>query len=208
MTALAGFVVLLSRTTGDEDLVVGSVIANRQPAEVEPLIGFLANTLVLRVDLSGEPTFETVLDRVREVCLGAWAHALPPEKVIEGLAGERAPGDRLFDVWFQMESARREELELAGLEWGPFEVARGETRFELSLVLEEDGDAIRGEIEYDAGLFDAATVEALRTHLLTLYERMIADPGQPVSELALASRQQDEALSRAFTVDLESQPQP
>ena len=204
MTALTGFFVLLAKTTGQEDLVVGSVVANRELAEVEPLIGFLANTVVLRADLTGDPSFEQLLGRVREVCLGAYSHPLPPEPLIEGLAGDRSPEDRLFDVWFQMESARREELELADLQWGAFDVERGETRFELSLVLEEDGASIRGEIEYDTGLFDAATVDNLRTHLLTVFERMVAAPERSITELSLASRQQDAALSRLFTVNLES----
>jgi acyl carrier protein len=173
MTLLGGFLALLYQYTGQEDLVVGSVIANRDRAEMEKLIGFLANTLVLRVDLSGSPSFRELLGRVREVCLGAYTHQLPPEKLSEQLGRQR-----LFDVWFQMESAQREHLELAGLEWERFAGERGNARFELSLILEETGDDVRGEIEYDADLFDEQTVVQMSEDYLTLLEEMTADPDQ------------------------------
>jgi amino acid adenylation domain-containing protein len=178
MTVLGGFLALLSRYTGQQDLVVGSVIANRDRAEVADLLGFLANTLVLRVDLSGATAYRDLLGRVREVCLGAYTHQLPPEMLIEQLPGERGPGDRLFDVWFQMESAPRETLHLAGLDWEPYEVDRASTRFELSLVLEEDGERIRGEMEYDADLFDDSTVNQMREDLIVVLAEMSADPDQ------------------------------
>jgi amino acid adenylation domain-containing protein len=180
MTALAGFLALLSQYTGQRDLVVGSVIANRERAEVAKLIGFFANTLVLRVDLGDEATYAGLLRRVRETCLGAYAHQVPPEKLAAALPGRATMGDRLFDVWFQMESAPRETLELSGLEWEPWEVERRSTRFELSLVLEEDGDGIRGEMEYDATLFDPALVRQMRQDLGAVFEEMTRDPEQRI----------------------------
>ena len=179
MTMLGGFVALLYQYTGQEDLVVGSVIANRDRAEVEGLIGFLGNTLVLRVDLSGNPSFRELLSRVREVCLGAYAHQLPPEKLMEELRGEgMGGGQRLFDVWFQMESARRERLELVGLGWERFGGERGNARFELSLVLEEDGQAVTGELEYDADLFEEETLVQMAEDYVALLKEMTADPDQ------------------------------
>ena len=174
MTVLAGFLVLLHQYTGERDLVVGSVIANRDRPEVAPLIGFLANTLVLRFDLAGAPDYRQLLTRVREVCLGAFTHQLPPEALQEGMA----PGDRLFDVWFQMESAQRETLTLAGLTWERFETERSNTRFELSLVLEDDGDEIRGELEYDADLFDSAIVAQMAEDLSSVLAEMAREPEQ------------------------------
>ena len=180
MTALTGFLVLLSQYTGQRDLVVGSVIANRERAEVAKLIGFFANTLVLRVDLGEGATYADLLRRVREACLGAYAHQLPPEKLAEVLPGRATMGDRLFDVWFQMESAPRESLELAGVEWEPYDIERRSTRFELSLVLEEEGDAIRGEMEYDANLFDPALIRQMREDFTGVLEEMTSDAEQRI----------------------------
>jgi acyl carrier protein len=173
MTMLGGFLALLHQYTGEKDLVVGSVIANRDRAEVEKLIGFLATTLVLRVDLSGSPSFRELLGRVREVCLGAYAHQLPPEKLREEQQGPG--GQRLFDVWFQMESAQRERLDLAGLEWERFAGERGNVRFELSLVLEESGEDVRGEMEYDADVFASGTIAQMAEDYSSLLTEMTVD---------------------------------
>jgi non-ribosomal peptide synthetase component F len=199
MTLLGGFLALLYQYTGQEDLVVGSVIANRDRAEVEKLIGFLANTLVLRVDLSGGPSFRDLLGRVREVCLGAYGHQLPPEKLTEDLGRQR-----LFDVWFQMESAQRERLELAGLDWERFAGERGNARFELSLVLVEAGEGIGGEIEYDADLFTVRTVTQMVEDYVSLLKKMVNTPDGSVSALSLTSQQESAQLSWGFSSDLEA----
>jgi hypothetical protein len=176
MTLLGAFAVLLYQYTGQEDVVVGSVIANREREEVERLIGFLANTLVLRMDLSGGPSFRELLKRVRESCLGAYGNQLPPEKLMEGLGGEWGAGrGALFEVWFQMESARREKLELKGLGVEKFEGERGNARFELSLVLEEGEKEVIGEMEYDADLFDDETVSQMLEDYVSVAQEMCAD---------------------------------
>jgi amino acid adenylation domain-containing protein len=176
MTLLGAFAVLLYQYTGQEDVVVGSVIANREREEVERLIGFLANTLVLRMDLSGGPSFRELLKRVRESCLGAYGNQLPPEKLMEGLGGEWGAGrGSLFEVWFQMESARREKLKLTGLGVEKFEGERGNARFELSLVLEEGEKEITGEMEYDADLFDDETVSQMLEDYVSVAQEMCAD---------------------------------
>jgi amino acid adenylation domain-containing protein len=179
MTLLSGFLVLLNQYTGEEDLVVGSVIANRERKEVERLIGFLANTLVVRVGLWGEPSLRELLRRVRESCLGAYGQQLPPEKLAGALEGERGTGGQpLFEVWFQMESAGREKLELGGLEWERFAIERRNTRFELSLVLEESDRGIHGEMEYDSSVFDQETIEQMIRDYVVILEEMTADCDQ------------------------------
>jgi amino acid adenylation domain-containing protein len=184
MTMLTAFVVLLYQYTGEEDIVVGSVIANRERGEVEKLIGFLANTLVLRVELSGCGSLRELLGRVRERCLGAYANQLPPEKLQEqmrrGHGGQqqaRMP-TALFDVWFQMESARREKLELAGVEMERLEAERENARFELSLVLEEDQHQLSGEMEYDTDLFDHKTIAQMLEDYLETLSDMATNPEQ------------------------------
>jgi amino acid adenylation domain-containing protein len=180
MTMLTAFVVLLYQYTGEEDVVVGSVIANRERGEVEKLIGFLANTLVLRVELRGSGSLRELLGRVREICLGAYANQLPPEKLQEEMRGGSggARTASLFDVWFQMESVRREKLELGEVEMERLEAERGNARFELSLVLEEDQHQIRGEMEYDADLFDQKTIAQMLEDYLETLSDMATDPEQ------------------------------
>ena len=203
MTMLGGFLALLYQYTGQEDLVVGSVIANRERAEVEKLIGFLANTLVLRVDVAGEPSFRQLLERVRETCLQAYAQQLPPEKLERG-------GDRqaLYEVWFQLESRRRQTLNLPGLEWTRLgqeftNEQRVATRFELSLVLREGDDGITGEFEYDSDLFDQETITQMSLRFSALIEHMLATPEARIAEVGLANQQETEALTGAFSASLD-----
>ena len=203
MTLLSGFLVLLHHYSGQEDLVVGSVIANRDRAELEGLIGFVANTLVLRVDLSGGPSLRQLLPRVREVCLGAYSHQLPPELLGEGLGRDAGAGGRLFDVWFQMESPRRHQLELEGLTWGELEIDRGRPRFELSLVLEEGETTVEGEIEYDDELYSRDTISRLADDLHAVLLAMTARPDSDIGCLSLASDSEAEQLSVGFTSRLD-----
>jgi amino acid adenylation domain-containing protein len=204
MTLLSGFLALLHQYSGQEDLVVGTVIANRDRAEVEKLVGFLANTLVLRVDCSGGPTFRELLGRVREVCLEAYAHQVPPEVLVENLDGDRGAGGRLFDVWFQMESQRPQHPEVAGLGWGDLEIERGQPRFELSMVLMEGKDTIAGEVEFDAEVFSADTVTQIADDYLALLAKAVAAPDAVMAAVLLASQQEAEQLSRSFSANLEA----
>jgi amino acid adenylation domain-containing protein len=204
MTMLTAFVVLLYQYTGEEDVVVGSVIANRERGEVEKLIGFLANTLVLRVELSGGGSLRELLGRVRESCLGAYANQLPPEKLQEetrgGSGGQRMAS--LFDVWFQMESVRREKLELAEVEMERLEAERGNARFELSLVLQEDEHQVSGEMEYDADLFDQKTIAQMLEHMRNILSELVMNPEGSIVGISL-SRETESEPALAFTVDLE-----
>jgi hypothetical protein len=205
MTLLAGFVVLLNQYTGQEDVVVGSVIANREREEVERLIGFVANTLVLRMDVSGGPSFRELLGRVREKCLGAYGNQMPPEKLKEGLGGEgggvRGP---FYGAWFQMEKGRREQLKLGELKMEKFEGERGNARFELSLVLEEEERQITGEMEYDAELFDPDTVTQMMTHLKRVLNEMVQNPAAGIRQLSMAEDKESEELAMAFCAELQS----
>ncbi|MFJ4243824.1 amino acid adenylation domain-containing protein, partial [Streptomyces iakyrus] len=180
MTLLAAFDVLLGRYAGSEDVVVGTPVANRNRTETEGLIGFFVNTLVLRTDLSGDPSFREVLARVRETALGAYAHQdVPFEQLVDELVTER---DRsrtpLFQVLFSYVAD-------GGVYTNPDGVLP--SKFDLSVRIEGSGDTLSGQIEYSTALFDAATMERLAGHLVTLLDAVVLDPGQRVGELPVLS---------------------
>ena len=189
MTLLAAFQTLLLRYTGQEDVVVGSPIANRTRGEIEGLIGFFVNTLVLRTDLSGNPSFRELLGRVREVALQAYAHQdLPFEKLVEELQPERDLGQNpLVQVTFALQNAPARPLELTGLEVTPLPVRSQTARFDLELFLWERDGHLDGAFVYSTDLFDVATIERLSRHFQVLLEGIAADPDRRISELALLS---------------------
>ena len=176
MTLLSGFVLLLNRYSGEEDVVVGATHANRERPEAEKVIGILANTLVLRVNLAGAESFRDVMKRVREVCLGAYSNQLTPELLREDLALRGEERERLFDVWFQFEREEREKLELKGLDWDWYRFTRQEPKFELSLMLSEVKEKIVGMLEYDTDLYDDETMAEMVKSYLGLLANAVSDP--------------------------------
>ena len=200
MTLLAAFQTLLYRYTQQEDIAVGSPIANRNRSEIEGLIGFFVNSLVLRTDLSGNPTFRELLSRVKEVALGAYAHQdLPFEKLVEELHPERKLNQNpLFQVVFALQNARMEALELPGVILSPLQfVDTGTTRFDLEFHLWErkpnngvgvdSSEGISGFVVYSTDLFDAATITRMLGHFQTLLEGIVANPEQRLADLPILS---------------------
>ena len=187
MTLLAAFQILLSRYSGQEDIVVGTPIAGRNRAEIEPLIGFFINTLVLRTDLSGEPNIIELLRRVREVCLGAYAHQdLPFEMLVEQLQPQRSLSySPLFQMLFVLQNVPVEELKLSGLALSPVANRNEVAKFDLVLDMQESGESITGALEYNSDIFDAASVARLAAHLLLLLRSIADHPLRPVSRLPL-----------------------
>ncbi|HEY4588718.1 MAG TPA: condensation domain-containing protein, partial [Thermoanaerobaculia bacterium] len=187
MALLAGFQALLARTTGGEDLPVGTPIANRNRIETEGLIGFFVNTLVLRGDLAGDPSFRALLRRSREAALGAYAHQdVPFEKLVEELRPERdlshAP---LFQAMVILQNAPPAALDLPALTAAPQSADNGTTKFDLRLSLMETAAGLAGSLVYNRDLFDGATVARLGGYLETLLAAAVADPGLPLSALPL-----------------------
>jgi amino acid adenylation domain-containing protein len=187
MTLLAAFKVLLYRYTGQEDLSVGSPIAGRTRAEVENLIGFFINTLVLRTDMSGNPSFTQLLGRIRETTLGAYAHQdVPFEKLVEELQPERDMSrSPLFQVMFILQNAPREELVLTGLNMELVKSGTVTAKFDLSVVFYEDEQVLRGAIIYNTDLFETATINRMVDHFKVMLEAVIANPEQLVTELPI-----------------------
>jgi amino acid adenylation domain-containing protein len=187
MGLLAGLDAVLLRHTGQTDLVVGTPIANRTRSELEGLIGFFVNTLALRVDAGGDPCFAELLSRVREVCLGAYAHQeLPFERLVEAVRPERSLSySPVFQVMLAFQNTPMPSLELPGLTIELMEAEAVTAKFDLSLVLRETGGELRGELSYGRDLFDEATVARLGTQLEVLLSRAVSEPEARVSELPL-----------------------
>ena len=196
MTLLAAFDLLLCRYAGQEQVLVGTPIANRNHSETEGLIGFFVNTLVLRGDVRGNPSFDELLGRVREVALGAHAHQdLPFEKLVEELQPERDMSrSPLFQVMFTLQNAPGGALELPGLTLSAIPIGTTTAKFDLSLdCLEVDG-RIAGVMEYNVDLFEAATILRLGEHFKTLLESIVANFEKPVAELSLLSSAEETQL--------------
>ncbi len=183
MTLLAAFQALLHRYTDQEDIAVGSPVAGRTRGEIEELIGVFANTLVLRTDVSGDPTFLELLGRVRDVALGAYRwQALPFDKLVEALDPERGrERTPLLQVVFALQNAPASPLALPGLTVRPLETKSGPAKFDLTVSLTEAEGGLRGEVEYDPDLFDDATAARMVGHFRTVLEGVVADPGVRVS---------------------------
>ena len=196
MTLLAAFKALLYRYTGRTDLLVGSPIANRNRAEIEGLIGVFVNKLVLRTDVSGDPTFRELLQRLREVTLGAYAHQdLPFEKLVEELQPERSLSyNPVFQVMFQLRNNPMPPLELPGLALSMLQVETNTTQCDLSLDLEEVGERLQASVEYSTDLFDRATITRMLGHLQTLLEGIAANPEQHLWGLPLLTAAEKQQL--------------
>jgi amino acid adenylation domain-containing protein len=201
MTLLAAFQVLLSRYSGQEDIVVGSTIAGRNNAEVEPLIGFFVNALVLRTDLSGNPSFRHLLHKVKEVCLGAYAHQdVPFEKLVEELQPERSLGYQpLFQVVFQLHNGPGEAMRLADHVCSQFRHAAADTaKFDLNLGLTPTPQGLAGSITYSADLFDHASIQRMAEHFQLLLDSICQTPDQRILSLRLLSVAQERQILTQF----------
>ena len=204
MTLLAAFKVLLHRYTAQTDIVVGTPVAGRNRSETDQLIGFFVNTLAVRTDLSGDPTFTEVLKRVREVCLNAFAHQdLPFEKLVDELQPERNLSHTpIFQVAFSLQhevGGAKVELPVEGnngagaLEEGDFtldlmEVENGTAKFDLSLFMSDSTEGgLCGTFEYNTDLFDASSIHRLVLHFLALLESVVVLPDLPISRLPILS---------------------
>ncbi|MEW5928157.1 MAG: non-ribosomal peptide synthase/polyketide synthase [Gemmatimonadota bacterium] len=188
MTLLAAWQLLLARYAGQEDVVVGTPIAGRTRLETEGLIGFFANTLVLRTGVEGAPDFSTLLARVREGTLGAYAHQdLPFERLVEELQPERMPGRTpLFQVMFSFQNLGQERLRMGELAVEALGGSAEEAvKFDLNLTVGESGEAVGGRLAYPAELYEDATAERMLEHLRVLLEGIVADPGRSVREIDL-----------------------
>jgi amino acid adenylation domain-containing protein len=189
MTLLAAFKVLLHRYTGEDDIVVGSPIAGRNRAEIEGVIGFFINSLVLRTDLSGHPGFREVLTRVREVTLDAYAHQdLPFEKLLEELQPERTLSHTpLFQVFFNMLNLGDVGVEFPGLEVEPVRPSKVESKFDLTLYVREQEEGIHFRLVYNVDLFEKNRIVELLEQYKYLLEQVAEKPREKIGSFSLVT---------------------
>jgi amino acid adenylation domain-containing protein len=188
MTILAAFEVFLGRYTNQQDFVIGTPIAGRTRVELEPLIGYFANTLVLRANLSDDPTFIEVMRRVRDMALNAFVHQeLPFEKLVEELHPERSLSyNPLFQVLFAFQNITKDQMQLGDLQISEVKISRLNSKFDLSLYswIDEDG-LLKGSFEYNSDLFNSETIQRMQGNFITLLQGIVAQPEQRIALLPM-----------------------
>ncbi|MEH2023712.1 non-ribosomal peptide synthetase [Nostoc sp.] len=196
MTLLAAFQTLLWRYTGSEDIVVGSPVANRNRTELEGLIGFFVNTIVLRTNLAGNPTFEELLTRVRKVALAGYAHQdLPFDQLVEELQSQRNLSHTpLFQVMFVLQNSPMPALELPGLTLSVLDVDNGTAKFDLTLEITEKAQKLFANLEFNTDLFQESTIKRMAGHFQTLLKSIVANPELRLSELSLLTEPEKHQL--------------
>jgi amino acid adenylation domain-containing protein len=196
MFLLAAYKLLLSRYSGQEDIVVGSPIANRTRPEIEGLIGYFANTLALRTDLSGDPTVREMLQRVRETALGAYAHEdVPFEKLLEDLQVPRDPSRQpLFQAVFALQNLPPSAYALHNLTLSPIEVDTGTSKFDLTLIAQQNNAGLEFTLECNTDLFSPSTGNRLLQHLQNVLCGILENPDRLISEIPLLSGDEREQL--------------
>ncbi len=189
MTLLAVFNTLLCRYTGQTDIPIGSPIANRNRREVEGVIGFFSNTIVLRSDLAGDPTFRELLARVREVTLGAYSHEdLPFERIVEEVQPDRDMSrNPLFQIMCVLQNQPRSAIPAGDLVMAPLPASLGAAKFDLTIFWREEGDALHGLVEHNTDLFDETTIRRFYAQLEALLREVGRDPERRLSELPLVA---------------------
>lgn len=210
MTLMTAFHLLLFRYTRRERIALGTGIANRRRSELEGIVGFFVNSLVLDLDLSGDPTFLTLLDRMREAALGAFANQdLPFERLVAELQPERDLGrNPMFQIAFAMQErdAMAPHVELSGLDVEAVPMGRTMTRLDIELHAWRDGARICGQCDYKTALYDSSTIERLLSQYQTLLRSIVSVPDRRISELPLLGSHERTAILESINRTASSYP--
>ncbi|MEH1828470.1 MAG: amino acid adenylation domain-containing protein [Nostoc sp.] len=209
MSLLAAFNILLYRYTDQEDILIGSPIANRNQAELEGMLGLFVNTLVLRNNLSGNPSFRELLHRVREVTLDAYAHQdLPFEMLVEELHPERdLSRNPLYEVMFVLQNTPTTVQEVFGLTLRTLEFDSGTAQLDIFLSMSESEEGLTGCLEYNTDIFDSTTITQFINNFQTLLENIVVSPEKRLSELSLLTASEQEQLLLKFNPTRTDYPQ-
>ena len=196
ITLLAAFQSLLYRYTGDETILVGTPIANRNRVEVEGLIGFFVNTLVMRADLSDDQSFRQLLGQVKEVAWGAYAHQdMPFEKLVDALQPERSLSySPIFQVMFALQNMPTKELELPGLTLSLLDSEIAIAKFDLGLTMMEASQGLTATLRFNTDLFESSTITRMLKHFEMLLTGVIANPDAQFSAISLLTTRERNQL--------------
>jgi surfactin family lipopeptide synthetase A len=187
MSLLTAFAILLSRHSRQLDLVIGTPIANRSRKELESLIGCFINLLALRIDLTGDPTFIELVQRVKQISLGAYAHQeLPFGKLVEKLRPSHDFSySPIFQVMFVLQNAPVEPSDLVDLQLTPLNLETGTSQYDLTLMMEETEVGLSGSFAYNSDLLERATIRRLVSHFQVLLEGIVANPNRLIEQLPM-----------------------
>jgi amino acid adenylation domain-containing protein len=196
MMLLAAFQAFLHRYTGQDDIVVGSPVANRDDADAERLIGLLVNTLPMRIRVDGRESFRELLARVRRTVLMAYEHqALPFEVLVQAMGpASRSDATPIFQTMFAFQNLPRSDWRMPGLSVQAWNVCNGAAKFDFTLFMWDASDGFAGLLEYDTDLFDAETTEQWLRHLKALLQSIVCDPDAPIQTLPLLDDAERSAL--------------
>ena len=196
MTLFAAFNTLLYRYSGQEDILVGSPIANRNRDEIEGLIGFFVNTLVLRTQMEGDPSFRELVGRVREMALEAYAHQdLPFEKLVEDLQPDRSPSyPPIFQVLFVLQNASKEKVEIPSLKVSRIPVQSGTVQFDLVFSVMETAEGLKCSFDYNSDLFESRTISQNINSFKSLVKAIIENPDQSIGKMQILSDSEEQSL--------------
>ncbi|HEX2092106.1 MAG TPA: amino acid adenylation domain-containing protein [Longimicrobiaceae bacterium] len=202
MALLAALAALLGRYAGEDDVVIGSPIANRTRPELEGVVGLFANTLAVRAELAGDPSFRELLHRVRDAVFEDYTHQdLPFEKIVEELRVERSLSyNPIYQVLFALQNVPRTHGGFIGLEIHPLETAHRNSKLDLTLTLFEDERGLRGGWEYSTELFDRETIVRLTDHFLVLLAAVVEDPGRRLSDVPLIRPEERIRVLRSWSI--------
>ena len=201
---LAAFKVLLHRYTEQDDIFLCSPVANRNHKQIKGLIGYFVNLLILKTDLSGNPSFQELLGRIRQVSSGAYAHQdLPVQQLVKSLNLIQTP---LARIMFGFQNTGVHELTLSGLAVETLDVDGGTVDFDLYLYLLEEADSLTAVLKYDAELFGETTISQMLNHFQILLENAVANPEQPISQLLPLSQAEQQQLQQKRLNQISSKP--
>lgn len=202
MTLMSAFMMLCARYTGQDDIAIGTGIANRNRREIEPLIGFFTNTLVMRGDLSGDPDFITLLKRIKNMSLDAYEHQdLPFGNLVDALQPQREIGQNpLAQVIFVMQNSPTPVTDIPDIEFSPYEVESGLVKMDIEVNVYEVGGGLRIETEFNQELFDLSTIERMFAHYQLILNAITKNPQQAINTIPLLTPDEQQRLFDSETV--------
>ncbi len=208
MTLMTAFQILLHRHADQDDIVVGSPIASRHPKELENSIGLFINTLIFRSTLSGNPTFDDVLQQVRKDALGAYNHDIIPfNELISNLKIERSPSyPPIFQVLFVFQNLPKNHLNLLNVAVKPYDIPPGRAMFDIALSMTEEAEQLKGNVRYNSDLFHHETISRMFHRFTILLEGIISNPQRPIQDLSFLFDSEREEILTAWSTSKKTLP--